>query len=127
MLYPTWKKLQQPASTLTNLCMLAGIVALGGCASDKGYPQQPLRMGAEYRFEDGLRKEKRPQYLFDKKTRKDLAKMGLPTGAPNGVPADQGNSARPGDKSAPADSAKIKPTPVADEIRPDTIYKVRPQ
>ena len=126
MSYPTWKNLQLPASLLTNLCMLAGIVAIGtGCSSDKGYPQKPLRMGAEYRFEDGLRKEKHPQYLFDKKTRKDLAKMGLPTGEPNTAPPEAPVKGAPGTASGMADSAKAK-TPAAEPVM-DTVFKVRPQ
>ena len=127
MSYPTWKNLQLPASMLINLCMLAGIVAIGtGCSSDKGYPQKPLRMGAEYRFEDGLRKEKHPQYLFDKKTRKDLAKMGLPTGEPNVAPPEAPVKGAPGAGSAMADSAKVKTTPAAEPVM-DTVFKVRPQ
>lgn len=37
---------------------------------------QAPRMGAEYRFDEGLRKEKHPQNLFSKKERKDMEKMG---------------------------------------------------
>jgi hypothetical protein len=36
-------------------------------------------MGAEYRFEEGLRKEKHPQNLFSKKERKEMEKMGALT------------------------------------------------
>lgn len=38
---------------------------------------QPPRLGAEYRFEEGLRRQKKPQNLFSKKERKDMEKMGL--------------------------------------------------
>lgn len=38
---------------------------------------QPPRLGAEYRFEDGLRREKRPDDLFSKKDRKDMEKLGM--------------------------------------------------
>ena len=38
---------------------------------------QPPRLGAEYRFEEGLRRQKNPQNLFSKKERKDMEKMGL--------------------------------------------------
>lgn len=37
---------------------------------------QAPRMGAEYRFDEGLRREKHPQNLFSKKERKDMEKMG---------------------------------------------------
>lgn len=38
---------------------------------------QPPRLGAEYRFEEGLRRQKNPQNLFSKKERKDMEKMGI--------------------------------------------------
>lgn len=48
---------------------------------------QPPRLGAEYRFEDGLRKQKNPQNLWSKKERKDMEKSGRytpkETSAPN--------------------------------------------
>jgi hypothetical protein len=95
---------------------MAGVVVLyTGCASNKGY-QEPPRLGAEYRFEDGLRKEKRPQYLFDKKTRKDMAKMGLPAG--------QSNEAT---SAAVPSSSFSKTIPVADSLKKDTTFKVLPQ
>lgn len=37
------------------------------------------RMGAESRFEDGLRREKKPQTLFSKKEQKEMRKMGTLT------------------------------------------------
>lgn len=37
---------------------------------------QAPRMGAEYRFDEGLRREKHPQNLFSKKDLKDMQKMG---------------------------------------------------
>lgn len=37
---------------------------------------QPPRLGAEYRFEDGLRRQKNPQNLWSKKERKEMEKMG---------------------------------------------------
>lgn len=40
---------------------------------------QAPRMGAEYRFDEGLRREKHPQNLFSKKDRKDMEKMGTVT------------------------------------------------
>ena len=56
---------------------------LYSCSSVRGVFQrkervyQPPRLGAEYRFEDGLRRQKNPQNLFSKKERKDMEKMGL--------------------------------------------------
>lgn len=40
---------------------------------------QAPRMGAEYRFEDGLRREKKPQNLFSKSERKGMENMGMIT------------------------------------------------
>jgi len=37
---------------------------------------QAPRMGAESRFEEGLRREKHPQHLFSKKERKEMEKTG---------------------------------------------------
>ncbi|SIO13772.1 hypothetical protein [Chitinophaga niabensis] len=56
---------------------------LYSCSSVRGVFQrkervyQPPRLGAEYRFEDGLRRQKNPQNLFSKKERKDMEKMGF--------------------------------------------------
>lgn len=38
---------------------------------------QPPRLGAEYRFEDGLKRERRPDDLFSKKDRREMEKMGM--------------------------------------------------
>jgi len=116
----TWKKdfkLRQPAFMLLQTCVMAGIVAFGGsCASsNRGY-QEPPRLGAEYRFEDGLRKEKKPQYLFSKKDRKEMEKLGLPPGASNAA-------AGPASPS----SGMSKTPAVKDSVRVDTVFKVRPQ
>lgn len=48
---------------------------------------QPPRMGAESRFEDGLRREKHPQNLWSKKERKDMEKMGKYTTKETSAPA----------------------------------------
>ncbi|MVT41924.1 hypothetical protein GO495_15140 [Chitinophaga oryziterrae] len=116
----TWKifKLRQPAFMLLHTCMMAGVVVLySSCAlNNRGYQSPPPRMGAEYRFEDGLRKEKHPQYLFDKKTRKDLARMGLPAGHSNVATS-----------AAVPSSSFSKTPPVTDSIHRDTTFKVLPQ
>ena len=114
----TWKKFNTPASILIP-SMLAGILFLGdGCMASRGGDYQPPRMGAEYRFEDGLRKEKHPQYLFSKKERKEMAKMGLPVGASNEA---VGSYTPP---SATTKSPDIKPDSIPAR---DTVYKVLPQ
>lgn len=122
MLNSTWNVFKQPASVVPGYLMLAGIVILSSCTTNRGYdPAQ--RGGAEYRFEDGLRKEKKPQYLFDKKTRKEMAKMGYPTGEPNGAPPVE----KGGAKVATAPQADAKKVVPADSLRMDSVYKVRPQ
>lgn len=102
--------------------MLAGIVAMVACRTNRGYDPAP-RMGAEYRFEEGLRKEKKPQYLFDKKSRKEMAKMGYPTGEPNHAPADAG-AARSATNAPAAGTPGAMPK---DSLRMDTVFKVKPQ
>ncbi len=48
---------------------------------------QPPRLGAESRFEDGLRREKHPQNLWSKKERKEMEKMGRYTNKETAAPA----------------------------------------
>ncbi|QEH43556.1 hypothetical protein [Chitinophaga sp. XS-30] len=45
----------------------------------KERPYQPPRIGAEHRFEDGLRRQKNPQNLFSRKERREMEKMGMLT------------------------------------------------
>jgi hypothetical protein len=52
----------------TGLCLL-------GCHSSQKVYQAPA-VGAEAQFDRGLRPEKHPKYLFDKKTMKDMQKEG---------------------------------------------------
>lgn len=108
---------------ILGFCMLAGILILSSCKTNPGYDPAP-RMGAEYRFEEGLRKEKRPQYLFDKKTRKEMAKMGYPTGQPNTVAPAKAGGTKEAFTSPKSDAKKIMPS---DSLRMDSVYKVRPQ
>lgn len=103
--------------------MLAGLFILSSCKTNPGYDPAP-RMGAEYRFEEGLRKEKRPQYLFDKKTRNDMAKMGYPTGQPNSVAPTKAKDSKEPVTSSQTSAKKIVPS---DSLRMDSVYKVRPQ
>ncbi|RFM33732.1 hypothetical protein [Chitinophaga silvisoli] len=116
----TWKKFRQPANILILIMMLAGFVFLGtGCASSRSGNYEPPRLGAEYRFEDGMRREKHPQYLFSNKERKDLRKMGLPAGEQNeavgGVSLPSATHQLPGEMKTDSIPAK------------DSVYKVLPQ
>ncbi len=52
----------------TGLCLL-------GCHSSQKVYQAPA-VGAEAQFDRGLRPEKHPKYLFDKKTMKEMQKQG---------------------------------------------------
>jgi hypothetical protein len=123
MIYPTWKKIQQPAIMQDLCCMLAGIVVLGVSCSSSGRIYEAPRMGAEYRFDDGLPKEKKPQYLFDKKTRKEMAKRGYPQGTPNSAPALKAVNK----EVVAAPQADTKTPSSTDGMRMDSAYKVRPQ
>ncbi|RPD40717.1 hypothetical protein [Chitinophaga barathri] len=64
------------------LAVFSVALLLYGCSGSMGVFQrknqvyQPPRLGAEYRFEEGLRRQKNPQNLFSKKERKDMEKMG---------------------------------------------------
>lgn len=114
----TWTFLR-PANKLLSLCLLAGFVIYSSCASNKEY--QAPRMGAEYRFEDGMKADKHPQYLFDEKTRKDMDKMGLPTGYSNAATGPAGLSG----KHFATDSSKVKDSS-SNSVKMDTVYKVLP-
>ncbi|MBW8687449.1 hypothetical protein [Chitinophaga rhizophila] len=122
MLNSTWNKFKQPASRTISSCMLAGIFIFGACRTNRGYDPAP-RMGAEYRFEEGLRKEKNPQYLFDKKSRKEMAGMGYPTGEPNAASPQAGGTTTPAKSQS---GATVNTTP-RDSLRVDTVFKVKPQ
>ncbi|MCF6408046.1 hypothetical protein L3C95_34480 [Chitinophaga filiformis] len=123
MLKFTWNEIKQPASIISAYFLLAGIFTLSSCRTERGYDPAP-RGGAEYRFEEGLRKEKNPQYLFDKKTRKELAEMGYPTGEPNAAPPAETGGTKVGGMPVKTDAKKAVPV---DSMRMDSVYKVRPQ
>jgi hypothetical protein len=55
--------------------VLAAFLLLLACNSSKKVYEAPA-MGAESQFDKGLRPEKHPQYLFDKKTMKELQERG---------------------------------------------------
>ncbi|WP_343670288.1 hypothetical protein [Chitinophaga sp.] len=115
-----WKKFRQPANILIPFSLLAGFVFSGtGCASNRSGYYQPPRLGAEYRFEDGMRREKHPQYLFSNKERKDMKKMGLPAGAQNEAV---------GGVTLPSATNRLPAGTGTDSIPPkDSVYKVLPQ
>lgn len=123
MLNFTWKEFKQPASIVSGCLLLAGILTFGCCRTERGYDPD-LRGGAEYRFEEGLRREKKPQYLFDKKTRKEMAKMGYPTGEPNAAPPPAPSGGVNVGMPAKTDAKKVASV---DSLRMDSVYKVRPQ
>ncbi|WP_341841191.1 hypothetical protein [Chitinophaga caseinilytica] len=85
---------------------------------------QPPRLGAEYRFEDGLRRQKHPQNLWSKKERKEMEKMGRYTPKTTDAPSTrisplQADSLLTGKTrdttqnttTAPADTAQRKQEP----------------
>lgn len=91
-------------------------------------------MGAEAQFEKGLRPEKHPKYLFDKKTMKDMQRQGtagnysgkrrstaptIPLPGKSGSRSD--STALPGDSTAtqplPADSTRPAPVPDSTHTR----------
>ncbi|MRG48312.1 hypothetical protein GFS24_24565 [Chitinophaga sp. SYP-B3965] len=63
--------------------IIIGLLLLYSCSNVRSVFQrkqqvyQPPRLGAESRFEDGLRREKKPQNLFSKKERKGMENMGM--------------------------------------------------
>jgi hypothetical protein len=118
----TWNILQ-PATKLLFLCLLAGfVISNTGCASNKTY--EAPKMGAEYRFDDGLRAEKHPDHLFDKKTRKEMEKMGYPTGQSNAAVGAASLSGKHFTKDSSVTSTgkdSAYQTPAS-----DTVFKVLP-
>src|ERR1044072_5360274 len=88
---------------------------------------QAPRMGAEYRFDEGLRREKHPQNLFSKKELKDMEKTGTMSQqertAPNTrIRPMQANSILT-DKTRDTTrtgSRNTKPTDIIQRQRPDT-------
>jgi hypothetical protein len=115
------------------------IITLSSCAP-RVY--EAPRLGAEYRFEEGLKRQKHPQNLFSKQMRKDLEKQGQMRTAYRDAPPPPANmrkgtndtsfivvngsvpdsvSNKHGKKqgTAPADSVTTPATlPVADSLHP---------
>ncbi|GAA0557419.1 hypothetical protein [Chitinophaga japonensis] len=70
---------------------------------------QAPRMGAESRFDEGLRREKHPQHLFSKKERRDMEKMGTLSQEKRAAPNTRISAARADSIAnglAPADSTQ---------------------
>lgn len=94
---------------------------------------QAPRMGAEYRFDEGLRREKHPQNLFSKKELKDMEKMGTMThqerNAPNTrispMQADSILTGKTRDTTR-TDSTGTIPADSIQPQRPDTSAPQRP-
>ncbi|MBV7530076.1 hypothetical protein [Chitinophaga sp. sic0106] len=55
--------------------ILLSVIGAIACNNSRRVYSAPA-IGAEAEFDKGLRPEKRPQYLFDKKTMKDMQKSG---------------------------------------------------
>jgi hypothetical protein len=100
------------------------LLALVACFSSNKVYTAPA-MGAESQFDKGLRPEKHPKYLFDKKTMKEMKSMGtvssyspsrkntaptIPLPKKNNEAADSLN--KPGDSTqTSADTAKTSQPP----------------
>lgn len=113
------------------------IITLSGCASSSGV-YKPPRLGAEYRFEDGLKRQKHPQNLFSKKMQKDLEKQGkISTAERDAPPPPAGmikgakgtdtlhtlkHAAVPDSLQTPAKDTLVgsTPLPATDTLRPAT-------
>lgn len=74
--------MRSPLPITIVFCLVFVLYSCSGIRSafqPKTKVYQPPRIGAEHRFEDGLRREKHPQNLFSKKERREMEKMGRVT------------------------------------------------
>lgn len=104
----------QIVTALSFALLLYSCSNVRGVFQRKQQVYQAPRMGAEYRFEEGLRKEKHPQNLFSKKERKEMEKMGALTKQERSAPktritAMQADSILTGKTPARADSTQAIP------------------
>ncbi|KAA2238722.1 hypothetical protein F0L74_21125 [Chitinophaga agrisoli] len=86
-------------SSLRVVTILSFAVLLYSCSrgifsrsvfQKKEHIYQAPAIGAESRFDEGLRREKHPQQLFSKKERQDMQKMGvLPSQGPRDAPTEK--------------------------------------
>jgi len=90
---------------------LIAIICLYSCSSrlfqKKEHVYSAPAIGAESRFDEGLRREKHPQQLFSKKERRDMEKMGVLSG--------EGRRDAPTERITPA-----KADSILYGIKPDT-------
>lgn len=119
-------------SARKTAAVLAGILLIGAsCSSRLFQPKERIyeapKMGAEYRFEEGLKREKRPQQLFSKKERKDMEKLGMTSHQERSAPPVQ---IKPGGSGAGTDSTRTDstgtPIPPVDSTRTDTTQHLQP-
>ena len=93
--------------------VLTAFILLPACNTSNKVYEAPA-MGAESQFDKGLRPEKRPQYLFDKKTMKEMQERGtISTYSPkrsNTAPTAPLPGKGGGDSTAvPLDSSAVVP------------------
>lgn len=89
--------------------MISLIVPLASC-SPRIY--RPPALGAEYRFDEGLKSSKHRSHLFDKKTRKALQEKGI---------LDAGSNHSSGTPFAKTTSATKNTATVSDSAGTDTL------
>lgn len=98
------------------------ILLLPACAP-KIY--QPPHLGAEYRFDEGLKPEKPKQYIFGKRMRKYLQAGGMEQKESSSKQAANTKKGNPGEKAA-ADSTRKDTTttiaPVTSPASPDSSH-----
>ncbi|SKA43794.1 hypothetical protein SAMN04488128_106257 [Chitinophaga eiseniae] len=108
-------------------------VLLWACNSSRKIYTAPA-IGAEAQFDKGLRPEKHPKYLFDKKTMKDMERRGAVSDynskrrntAPTAPVKKAGGESAPADSSAhPTDSTGAPLPQPADSLRtpPDSTHR----
>ncbi|HVI49561.1 MAG TPA: hypothetical protein VM802_32135 [Chitinophaga sp.] len=100
---------------------LAGLFLLLACHTSQRIYTAPA-MGAESQFDRGLRPEKHPKYLFDKKTMRDMQRQGTASGY-SGKRRSNAPTAPVSNKSgaAAADSSSIRPDSIRHNI-PDSLH-----
>lgn len=127
----TMRFLLQIVTTVSIALLLYSCSNVRNVFQRKERVYQPPRLGAEYRFEEGLRRQKNPQNLFSKKERKDMEKMGIGESsrqqgrsAPNvRISAMQADSLLTGKtrdtaQTVPIDSSLAKPADTVKPIQP---------
>lgn len=114
-------------------CALLLSLLLWACNTSQKVYTAPA-IGAEAQFDKGLRPEKHPKYLFDKKTMKDMERQGVVSDynskrrntAPTAPVKKAGGESTPADSSAHATDSTGAPLPhPADSVRtqPDSTHQ----